>query len=184
MTGTRMAETGTRWAETAIGFAGRLPDDALALVARVAVAPVFWLSAQTKILSMPGFSLLGREVGIPASLPPVLAPLTVALFESEYQVPLLPPGLAAWMATTAELLLPLLLLLGLATRLSALGLLGMTVVIQVFVYPSLWSDHLLWAMPLLFLISRGPGRLSLDHLVRVRMGTGLRDGARPAPEQP
>ena len=94
---------------------------------------------------------------------------TVSLFENEYAVPLLPPELAAYVATAVELTTPILLLLGLATRLGAAAMLGMTLVIQVFVYPENYPDHLLWAGPLLYLILRGPGALSLDHLIRRHM---------------
>ena len=90
----------------------------------------------------------------------------VALFADEYQVPLLPPELAAYMAATIELATPVLLVLGLATRPAALVLLGMTTVIEVFVYPQAWPTHIQWAAMLLVLLCRGPGKLSLDHLIR------------------
>jgi putative oxidoreductase len=148
--------------------AERLPHDLIALCARVGLASLFWTSGQTKIVSVTGFTLLGREVGVPATFPPELAAFTPVLFAEEYALPLVPPEVAAWMATLAELTFPILLLVGLGTRLSALGLLTMTLVIQLLVYPSLWGDHLLWAAALLLLIARGPGRLSLDHRVARR----------------
>jgi putative oxidoreductase len=83
-------------------------------------------------------------------------------------VPLLPPELAATLATTVELTAPILLLLGLATRLGAAAMLGMTLVIQIFVYPENYPDHLLWAGPLLYPVLRGPGPISIDHLIRRR----------------
>ncbi|MCF8482841.1 MAG: DoxX family protein [Rhodospirillum sp.] len=153
-----------------VAQAGRLPDGLIALCARISLASIFWASGQTKVISTTAFSILGREIGVPVHFPPHLHPLTPILFAEEYRVPLLSPDLAAWMAALGEMVFPLLLLLGLATRLSALGLLGMTLVIQVFVYPNLWSDHLLWAAGLLFLIAKGPGWLSLDALVAWRVG--------------
>jgi putative oxidoreductase len=131
-------------------LAERIPFGALALASRLAVAATFWRSGQTKVS---GFHL--REE-------------TFVLFREEYKVPLLPPELAAYLATTAEHVFPILLVLGFATRLSALGLLGMTTVIQVFVYPGAWSEHALWATLLLWIIARGPGNVSLDHLVHAR----------------
>lgn len=88
---------------------------------------------------------------------------TVALFRDEYHVPLLPPDVAAVMASTFEIGCSLLLLVGLATRLATLPLLGMLLVIQCFVYPQAWSEHLVWCSILVFLLTRGAGRLSLDH---------------------
>jgi putative oxidoreductase len=90
------------------------------------------------------------------------------LFRDEYKVPLLPPDIAAYLATTAEHVLPVLLVIGFATRLSALGLLGMTAVIELFVYPGAWPEHALWATLLLWIIARGPGVVSLDHLIWAR----------------
>ena len=89
------------------------------------------------------------------------------LFEQEYKLPLIPSDWAAVLATLAEHALPVALVLGLATRLSALALLGMTAVIQIFVYPEAWTTHGLWAACFLALIAQGPGRLSLDHLLRL-----------------
>ncbi len=94
----------------------------------------------------------------------------VELFVEEYKLPLLPPELAAYMAVSIELTMPVLLVLGLATRAAALALLGMTAVIEVFVYPLAWPTHIQWAAILLVLLCRGPGKLSLDHLVRMRFG--------------
>jgi putative oxidoreductase len=88
----------------------------------------------------------------------------VKLFEDEYKVPLIDPTLAARLATFNELTFPVLLFLGLATRLATFPLLGMVAVIQTFVYPQAWTEHLLWASVLVFLLTRGPGAISLDHL--------------------
>jgi putative oxidoreductase len=87
------------------------------------------------------------------------------LFRDEYRVPLLPPELAAQLAMFNELTMSSLLFLGLATRLATLPLLGMIAVIQTFVYPNAWSDHLLWGSVLLFLLTRGPGAFSVDHII-------------------
>lgn len=118
----------------------------LAVGARAGMAAVFFLSGRTKV---DGFLTVNDGA--------------YTLFREEYKVPLLPPEFAAHMATYAEHLLPVLLVLGLATRLSALGLLGMTAVIQVFVYPDAWPTHLTWAVALLYLAGRGAGRLSVDQ---------------------
>lgn len=90
---------------------------------------------------------------------------TLLLFRDEYKVPLLAPELAARMAMVQELVLPVLLFIGLGTRLATLPLIGMLLVIQTFVYPNAWADHLFWASALLVILSRGPGVFSLDHLI-------------------
>ena len=94
----------------------------------------------------------------------------VKLFEDEYKVPLLAPAVAARMAMFNELTFSTLLFLGLGTRFATLPLLGMIMVIQLFVYPSAWPDHLLWGSILIFLLTRGPGILSVDHLIDRRFG--------------
>jgi putative oxidoreductase len=124
----------------------RIPYSAVALVSRFAVASVFWRSGQTKLH---GWSI---------------KPETLDLFRDEYRVPLLPPDLAAYMSTALEHICPILLVVGFASRLSALGLLGMTMVIQLLVHPSGWPEHILWIGLLLGIIARGPGAISLDHL--------------------
>ncbi|MCJ8169069.1 DoxX family protein [Atopomonas sediminilitoris] len=141
-----------------------LPHSLTALLARFSIAAVFWQSGQTKIQGFAINLVDGTfELGMPS-----LAPFTLALFADEYQVPLLPVELAAYMATVAEHLFPILILLGLATRFSSLALLGMTLVIQVFVYPGAYATHGVWAAVLLWLISRGPGVLAIDHLIARR----------------
>lgn len=131
------------------------------LLARVALAGLFWRSGQTKV---EGFVLdlaEGRfEFGWPR-----LAPQAVDLFRDEYRLPLLPPEAAAVLAAGAEHLLPLLLVLGLGTRGAALGLLAMTAVIQFFVYPGAWPTHGTWAAALAWLVLRGAGPASLDALI-------------------
>lgn len=98
--------------------------------------------------------------------------LTLLLFRDEYKVPFFDPALMARMATFNELTCSTLLILGLATRVATLPLLGMIVVIQTFVYPEAWTEHLLWTSILLFLLTRGAGALSLDHLVARRFRGG------------
>ena len=124
----------------------RLPRDIPALALRVFPAAVFFASGRTK---MDGWQI---------------ADSTWFLFEHEYALPLIPSPIAAVAATVAEHILPVLLVLGLATRLSALGLLAMTAVIQIFVYPGAWQTHGLWAACLVATMALGPGRISLDHL--------------------
>ncbi len=119
------------------------------LLARLAIANIFWRSGQTKIANWD---------------------LTVQLFANEYGVPVLPPEMAASLATTFELACPILLVLGLATRLSVLPLIGMTAVIQLFVYPQAWPDHLTWFALLSFLLVRGPGNYSVDALIGRQFG--------------
>jgi putative oxidoreductase len=99
----------------------------------------------------------------------------VKLFEEEYKVPLLDPVLGARLAMTQELVLPILLFIGLGTRLATIPLLGMIAVIQLFVYPGAWTDHLTWATILVLLALRGPGALSLDAWIarRRRLPEGL-----------
>lgn len=125
--------------------------DLLALAARFGIAGVFWLSGRTKVEGW-----LSVTEG------------AVALFADEYRLPLVPPELGAHLAAYAEHLFPVLLVLGLFTRASALALLGMTAVIQVFVYPDAWPTHLTWAAALLYLTGRGPGRASLDSVLCLR----------------
>jgi putative oxidoreductase len=128
------------------------PHALLALLNRIGIASIFWLSARTKV-----------EEGTFT-----IKSSTYYLFSEEYKLPLLPPEFAAQMATVAEHTFPILLVLGLMTRLSALALLGMTGVIQIFVYPEAWSTHLTWAGLMLYLVGRGGGSFSLDHLLRIK----------------
>ena len=134
-----------RFYERAITLAERIPLSLVQLASRGAVGYVFWNSAQSKLASWP---------------------ITIQLFRMEYQVPVLPPELAAILATATELTGAVLLILGLFTRLSALALLGLVTVIQLFVYPSHGGEHLLWASLLLLLLARGAGVVSLDHLAK------------------
>jgi len=133
-----------------VGLLAALPEWIVAIAARVAVAKVFWDSARLKV---DGFTIKDS---------------TYFLFEYEYALPLLPSEWAAVMGTIAEHVFPIMLILGLGARFGALGLLGMTAVIQIFVYPGAWGLHLLWATALLYIIIRGPGPVSIDHLIARR----------------
>ena len=129
----------------AIAILDRFPLSILQLMFRIAIAAAFWSSGLTKIASWD---------------------TTIALFRDEYMVPLLPPEIAAVMSATFELSCSALIVVGLATRLATLPLLSMTFVIEVFVYPEYWAMHLMWASILLFLLTNGPGVLSLDHYLK------------------
>jgi putative oxidoreductase len=132
----------------------RLQQTLLLLVARVGIASVFFLSGRTKVEGLL-----------------TLKPSTFDLFRYEYALPLIPPDIAAYLATWSEHLFPVLLVLGLFTRPAAAALLGMTAVIEIFVYPDAWSTHLTWAGLLLPLIVYGGGAFSLDQLTgRARAG--------------
>lgn len=137
------------------GIADRLsaivPDALIALVARLGIAAIFFLSGRTKVEGLL-----------------TVSDSAYALFAEEYKVPLLPPELAAHLATYAEHLFPVLLVLGLATRLSAAALLGMTAMIQIFVYPDAWPTHLSWAAILVYLAARGGGAVSVDRAFGIR----------------
>lgn len=139
----------------------RIPEAAVALLGRLSVAAVFWRSGQTKIEGLALDPAAGKfTLGWPR-----LSENALLLFEYEYAVPLLAPGTAALLATIAEHLFPVLLVLGLGTRWAALGLLAVTAVIQAFVYPGAWPTHGVWAAVLLWLLVRGAGALSLDHWI-------------------
>ena len=105
---------------------------------------------------------------------------TLSLFTDDYKVPLLPPEIAAYMATSIELTTPVLLVLGLFTRPAALVLLGMVAVIEIFVYPQAWPTHIQWAAMLFILLTRGAGALSIDHLIWHRFGKLFDVDARPS----
>ena len=125
----------------------RFPLSILQFLFRLSIAAVFWSSGLTKIASWQ---------------------TTIVLFRDEYKVPMLPPEVAAYLAASIELTMPVLLVLGLLTRLATLPMLGMTLIIEIFVYPEDWIEHLIWASLLLFILTRGPGLLSLDHAITKR----------------
>jgi putative oxidoreductase len=148
----------------AIQQSSRIPHGLIAFVGRFSIAAVFWKSAQTKV---EGFSVDLLDGQFHFGLPR-LADSAVTLFRDEYRLPLLAPEVAAPMAALGEHVFSLMLLFGLATRLSALALLAMTLVIQIFVYPGAYPTHGTWAAVLLYLIATGPGKLSLDHWIAQR----------------
>jgi putative oxidoreductase len=143
-----------RW----INLLNRIPYALIALVARAATFSVFFRSGTQKLSDWNA---------------------TLMLFQNEYRVPLLPPHLAAYMAASLELGASVLILVGLATRISVLALLGLATVIQTFVYPSAWPDHIQWLAFMLILLARGPGAISLDALVARRLRLESQ-GARPS----
>ena len=128
---------------------GRVPLSLLQLLMRIAIGSVFFTAGLLKYRSWE---------------------ITLLLFRDEYNVPLFDPMLMARMATFNELTFSTLLFLGLATRLATVPFLSMIVVIQTFVYPNAWTEHLVWTSILLFLLTRGAGALSVDHLIARRVG--------------
>jgi putative oxidoreductase len=137
-----------RYARLVAWLSGRLPESVMLLFVRIVLAGIFWRSGRTKIEE-------GSWLQISDS--------TYELFQTEYAGVPLPPDFAAIAATTAEHMFPVLLVLGLLTRLSAGALLGMTLVIQFFVYPEAWWPvHSLWVALALVLIVRGGGLFALD----------------------
>jgi putative oxidoreductase len=134
-----------RFVESLLSRLELLPLGLLQLVFRFSIASVFWKSGQSKIASWD---------------------TTILLFTNEYHVPLLSPQLAAALSASFELGCSVLIVAGLLTRLATLPLFGMVFVIQTFVYPENWVEHLTWATMLLFLLTRGPGPISLDRLVK------------------
>ncbi len=142
-------------------LANRTPYSAVALLARAAIATIFWRAASTKLANFD---------------------LTIALFEDEYlrNLPFLPAAPMAYLATAVELAMPALIVAGLLTRLATLPLIGMTLFIQLFVYPTSWPDHLIWFALLALLLARGPGTISLDALLARKVdcnGAAMRAGA-------
>ncbi len=133
--------------QRAIAAMDCIPYWFIALAARVFPAALFWHSGETKVAGWH------------------LKPSAIALFQNEYQLPLIDPTIAAYMSAFAEHLFPILLVIGLATRFAALALLFMTAVIEIFVYPAAWPTHGVWAACFLVVIAQGPGTLSLDHLI-------------------
>jgi putative oxidoreductase len=128
----------------------KIPQSLISLAARIFPAAVFWRSGQTKV---EGFHVTDSAID---------------LFRDEYALPFIDPELAAKIAAFSEHFFPVLLVIGLASRLAALALLGMTAVIEIFVYPDAWPEHGIWATCFLIVIARGPGIISLDHLLAKR----------------
>lgn len=145
----------------AIALFEKIPYSLIAFIARFSIAAVFWKSGQTKVEGFAIDLINGTfELGEPR-----FAASTLPLFRSEYHVPLLSAEVAAHLAAFAEHVFPALILLGLATRFSALALIGMTLTIQLFVYPDAYPTHGTWIALLLLLVAKGPGRLSIDHWI-------------------
>lgn len=140
----RASRLPARWLLQVRSWLEAVPYTVLALPLRFGVAWIFWSSAQVKLINWER---------------------TIALFRDEYQVPILPPELAASLALAIEITCPILLVLGLLTRFAVVILFTMTAVIQVFVYPEAWPTHLQWIAMMLVLLCRGAGTLSLDHVV-------------------
>jgi putative oxidoreductase len=134
---------------SATSLLGRFPLSIHQILFRLAIAGVFLKAGLTKIASWES---------------------TVALFRDEYRVPILSPDVAAVLSSSVELGCSTLLLVGLASRLATLPLLGMLLTIQLFVYPQAWPEHLTWGSILLLLLTRGPGALSLDRLIGLERG--------------
>lgn len=137
-----------RYAHTSRWIGTHIPEAVLLIVARFGIAAIFFLSGRTKVEGLIG-----------------ITPSTYELFRTEYALPLVSPEFAAHAATYSEHFFPILLVLGLFTRPAAAALLGMTLTIQLFVYPDAWPTHLSWAAILVPLIARGGGRWSLDHML-------------------
>ncbi|HJR22566.1 MAG TPA: DoxX family protein [Dongiaceae bacterium] len=142
-------------------LANRIPYSAVALLARAAIATIFWRAANSKIGNFD---------------------LTIALFRDEYlrNLPFLPAAPMAYLATAIEFAMPALIVVGLMTRLATLPLIGMALFIQLFVYPTSWPDHLIWITLLVPLLARGPGAISIDALLARqfdRDGAAMRAGA-------
>jgi putative oxidoreductase len=142
------APTGLRFRRI-LAWLDAVPYSVLAIPLRLGVATIFWNSAMTKLANWD---------------------TALSLFAEEYKLPVIPPEMAAYVAVSIELVSPVLLVLGLLTCPTALVLLGMTAVIEIFVYPLAWPTHLQWAAMLLMLLCRGPGKLSVDHWLGRRFG--------------
>lgn len=151
MTETSLATPLANLASAVPRLFGRVPDDLVLAAARVFPAAIFWQSGRTK---MDGWRVSDGAL---------------YLFADEYALPAVDPVVAAHLAAAAEHIFPALLVLGLATRLSALALLAMTAVIQIFVYPDAWPTHGVWAACFLVTMTRGAGAWSVDRLVAARL---------------
>lgn len=143
-------------AEKPLGILKAMPEDIIALTARASVALIFWRSAQTKIS---GWDFLDQSWQFYN-----LSDSTFMLFEYEYDLPVINYEVAAYLATFSEFFLSIAIAVGFMTRFTALAFLGMTAVIQIFVYPDAWPTHIMWAAILLYLIKHGPGKFSLDKM--------------------
>jgi putative oxidoreductase len=150
----------------AISLFEQIPYDLIALLARLGIGTVFLRSG---LLKIDGFTF-ENAFSYLADVNKWANGNTVALFRDEYKLPILPPELAAYMGTMMELAMPMLLFAGLFTRFAAFALLGMTLTIQIFVYPNAFDTHAVWAVCFLVLMKYGAGRFSLDYAVKQKMG--------------
>jgi putative oxidoreductase len=141
---TAMEPSGIAWFDAARVWVARFPLSIIQLAGRIGVGATFLKAGLLKYQSWE---------------------FTVRLFQEEYRVPLLDPAVAARIAMVQELTIPILLFLGLATRIATLPLLGMIAVIQTFVYPNAYNEHLVWGAILVLLLTRGPGVFSVDYLI-------------------
>jgi putative oxidoreductase len=147
-----------------------IPESFVLLMARIAVAHAFWVSGQTKV-SGPTVPLNLGFVDLSFTVPTGIKPATYYLFETVYSGVPLPPAVGAVMSSVAESLLPIALVIGLGARFAALGLLIMTLTIQIFVFPDAWwTVHVYWATLFILIMARGAGAISVDHLIRRRYG--------------
>jgi len=146
----------------ATALLNRVPVDLPLLIARLGVGAVFWMSGRTKVTGLLTITDSARE-----------------LFRTDYKLPFVPPEIAVHAATYSETLFPILLAFGLFTRIGALALLGMTTVIEVFVYPDAWPTHLSWAGLLVPLIVIGGGRWSLDAILGIDRPIGMKETPSP-----
>ncbi len=142
----------------ALDLAESIPHALIVVLARFGVGGVFLFSGMNKVANC-GFPFLDCKI----------TSTTYSLFKDQWQVPLLPYEVSAVLATVGEHVFPALLFIGLGSRFAAGGLLVMTIVIQVFVYPNAWPTHTVWAACLLYIIARGPGLFSLDHFIRQKV---------------
>jgi len=136
--------TAIAWLDSTRVWLARFPLSIIQLAGRIGVGATFFKAGLLKYQSWE---------------------FTVRLFQEEYRVPLLDPAVAARMAMIQELTIPILLFLGLATRIATIPLLGMIAVIQTFVYPNAYNEHLVWGAILVLLLTRGPGVISADYLI-------------------
>jgi len=137
--------------DSLLRWLGRFPLPILVLAMRIGVGMVFWKSAMTKLDDSWH-----------------VTDTAVALFRDEYQVPVLPPRLAAYLGTANEFFSSIMVMVGFGARLGAAALLGLVTVIEAFVYPGNWAEHLMWASLLAYILFRGPGTISVDHLISRR----------------
>jgi putative oxidoreductase len=148
--------TGIAWFDQLRGWLARFPLSIILLAGRIGVGATFFRAGLLKYQSWE---------------------FTIKLFEQEYQVPLVDPAVAARIAMVQELTIPILLFLGLATRFATLPLLGMIAVIQTFVYPNAYNEHLVWGSILVLLLTRGPGVFSIDYLIARKFAGRTRPSA-------